>query len=80
MSCQTVAEKEAELKVRLALYMTAEANILSNGQDYSIGDRSLSRADLSEIRKTIKDLQNQIDRLCNGSGGMTVNYGLPRST
>lgn len=80
MSGQTNAEKLIAVKTRLALYLAAEVKILTTGESYSIGDRSLSRADLAEIKTEIKSLQRQCDRLENGSQGMTVNYGLPRST
>ncbi|MDX1602021.1 MAG: DUF6148 family protein [Salinimicrobium sediminis] len=76
----TISEKLIQVKERLALYLTAESEILRNGQSYSIGDRSLTRADLEEVKQEIKKLQGECDRLENGSQGMTVNYGLPRST
>jgi hypothetical protein len=37
------------------LYIAAEAAVLK-GQSYSIGNRTLTRADLTEIRKAITDL------------------------
>ena len=77
MSGQTTAEKLAEVKTRLALYLTAEAAILTHGESYSIGDRSLTRVDLAEIKSEIKNLQNQCDRLEKGSLGATVNYIIP---
>lgn len=51
-----------ELERRLSLYLDAEAAVL-RGQEYEIGDRRLRRADLAEIRKTIDDLQIQIDSM-----------------
>lgn len=54
----------ASLKERLGAYLTAEAAILKS-QSYTIGDgstaRTLTRANLSEVRQAIKDLQHQID-------------------
>lgn len=54
----------ATLKERLGAYLTAEAAILKS-QSYTIGDgstaRTLTRANLSEVRAAIKDLQHQID-------------------
>ena len=79
MSGVDIDARLIEVKERLANYMLAETTILKTGQDYSIGDRSLSRANLKEIRQEIKNLQNECDRLENGSLGMTVVYGLPRS-
>lgn len=39
-------------KERLALYMDAEAVVLT-GQSYTIGGRSLTRANLADIRKGV---------------------------
>ena len=80
MAGQTIAEKLIEVKERLANYLLAETAILKHGKSYSIGDRSLTRVDLEEIKNQIKYLQNQCDRLENGSQGITVTYGMPRST
>ena len=40
---------------RLKLYLEAERAVLS-GQSYTIGNRTLTRANLSTIRKAIDDL------------------------
>ncbi len=80
MAGQTTAEALAEVKTRRALYITAEAAILTHGQSYSIGDRSFSRADLEEIKTEIRKLGNECDRLEKGSKGATVMYITPRST
>lgn len=45
-----------ELNERLKQYLSAEQSILVAGQSYRIGNRTLTRADLSEIRKEINDL------------------------
>ena len=47
---------------RLMQYYEAETKILE-GQSYSIGSRSLSRANLAEVRNAIKDLEGQIQAL-----------------
>ena len=52
-----------ELKDRLALYLECERKLLRGAVEYEIGDRRLRRPDLAEIRKTIDDLQAQIDAL-----------------
>lgn len=44
------------LNERLKQYLSAEQSILVAGQSYRIGNRTLTRADLSEIRKEINDL------------------------
>lgn len=51
------------LKNRLDMYLEAERKILLGSQSYKIGDRELTRADLSTIRKIIDDLSAQIDSL-----------------
>ena len=48
-----------QLRNRLASYLECEAAIL-RGVEYQIGDRRLRRADLSEVRKAIDDLETQI--------------------
>lgn len=51
------------LKQRLQMYLDAEAAILAGAQSYSIGSRSLTRANLSEIQDMIDQLSDQIDSL-----------------
>ena len=43
------------LNKRLAMYLEAEKVVMA-GQSYTIGNRSLTRANLAEIRKAIDDL------------------------
>lgn len=61
-----------ELQARLTAYLAAEAKIL-RGQEYTIGQgqtaRRMRRADLSEVRAEIKDLQRQIDEIDNAAAG-----------
>jgi len=49
-------------KDRLSKYVEAEDKIL-NGQSYTISGRSLTRADLAEVRKGILYWQGLVDRL-----------------
>lgn len=49
-------------KSRLMQYYAAEEKILE-GQAYSIGSRSLTRANLSEVRAAIKELEGKINAL-----------------
>jgi len=58
----SIATRLAVTKERLVLYYEAEQKILS-GQEYKIANRTLVRADLSEVRKTIKELENLCDEL-----------------
>lgn len=54
-------------KRRLRLYLEAEAAIL-RGQAYTIGDRQLTRANLSEVRKQIDILEAEISATEKGRG------------
>lgn len=47
------------IRERLRLYLEAERAILL-GQEYQLGDRRLRRADLSEVRRAIEDLEAQM--------------------
>lgn len=60
-------ERLARYKKRLEMYYAAEEAVLLN-QEYTIGTKSLKRADLSTIRAAIKDLEGQITSL-EVSGG-----------
>ena len=55
-----------ELEQRKVLNVLAEAAILK-GQSYSIGSRSLTRADLREVKKAIDDLNKQLAALRSGN-------------
>lgn len=50
------------LKERLAAYYECERAILT-GQSYRLGDRELHRADLAEVRKAIKDMEERLATL-----------------
>jgi hypothetical protein len=53
-----------EIQARRALYLAAEAKILSGAQEYEIADggtrRRLTRADLAEIRAAIEQLDRDL--------------------
>lgn len=61
----TLAQAEAQL----ALYLAAESDILERGQSYAIRGRSLTRADLGEIREGVSYWQGMVERL-DRSGGI----------
>ena len=67
MHLTTLAEQITELVTRRAAYTSAEAAILSGAQSYSIGNRSLTRADLRFIAKQIENLSKQIVQLQRGN-------------
>ena len=54
---------------RLELYVKAEQAILNGAQSYTIGNRSLTRANLQEISKMIDSLQDEIETLEGQSRG-----------
>jgi hypothetical protein len=52
-------------------YVAAIKAIATNGVSYSIGGRSLSRANLTEMRNTLGDITSALDR-ASGSRRRTV--------
>lgn len=64
-------------KDRVAIYYEAEAKVLG-GQSYTVGGRSLTRANLAEIRDGILYWQGQVDRLTStGRTGPTMRRIIP---
>ena len=59
------------------MYYEAEEAVLLN-QEYTIGTKSLKRADLSTIRAAIKDLEKQIESLEANSGKNKAGRFIPR--
>ena len=73
-----ISEYLTQTKTRLALYITAEQKVLL-GQSYSIGNRTLTRADLEEIRMEITNLSKLCLKLTRGNGrGIRVQRVVPR--
>ncbi len=72
-----IKTKKLELLTeRLNAYYEAEMAVLK-GQSYQIGTRKLERADLSEIRKAISELETEIAVTSNG-GKRKAFRALPR--
>ena len=59
------------VQMRLELYYEAERHILSGAQSYTIGNRQLTRANLAEIRKTINELEDELEILAGKSRGVS---------
>ena len=59
---------------KLALWMTAEDKVAA-GQSYSIAGRTLTRANLKEIRETIDYWDRKVQRMTRG--GIRVRSGAP---
>lgn len=70
-------ERLERYKKRLQMYYEAEEAVLLN-QEYTIGTKSLKRADLSTIRAAIKDSEGQIEALENTGGKNKAFRFLPR--
>jgi hypothetical protein len=71
----TINDQLIIAKNRLDAYLTAEAAILTS-QEYRIGSRNFRRADLDDVQKNIKNLQNEIARLESGGKNKAVR-GVP---
>lgn len=61
------------------LYLTAERAILK-GQSYQIGNRALTRANLSEVVEQREKWGQLVDRLSDGNGGPRVTQVIPRDS
>ncbi|MDR1353421.1 MAG: hypothetical protein LBK05_09085 [Treponema sp.] len=61
-------EKLAKAKAELKQIDSAITAILSGAQSYSIGTRSLTRADLATLHKRKDTLEDLIDALSGGNG------------
>ena len=57
----------AQAEAKLATWMAAEDKVAA-GQSYSISGRSLTRANLSDIREAIKFWEVRVQRLSRGGG------------
>ncbi len=65
-------------KEMYSLYLNAEKAIVSGAQAYSIGNRQLTRANLTEIVEMRKEWGNLVERLFQGNGGARVISVIPR--
>ena len=63
---ETTAQKLATLHLRKIRYLLAEEKVLLR-QSYTIDNRTLTLANLAEIRKAISELDTEINDLENGS-------------
>jgi len=57
-----------ELKSDLAALKAARLKILEGGQSYTIGKRAFTRADLSEINREIRSLEQRVAMAEGGNG------------
>lgn len=74
MGAYTLAVAQAQFDI----YLAAETAIATGAQSYMIGNRSLTKANLSEITKLREYWGNMLDRLSVGDGGARVVQIVPR--
>lgn len=65
-----MAKSETVIVERLELYYDAERKVL-RGQSYTLGNRQLTRANLAEIRKAIKELESELEQMQGRSRGFS---------
>jgi hypothetical protein len=76
-----MATRLETLRVRLEQYMKCEAAILGGAQEYRIGTRGLTRANLKEIADMIQYLEKEIaaeEAKCAGRGRNRMFGIIPR--
>ena len=74
-------QRKEHIKKALDMYYEAEIAIIGGAQSYSVGSRSLTRANLSEIRAAIKEYENLLENLenqLNGRGRNLIIRGIPQ--
>lgn len=74
---QILSERYTEVVERLTKYRAAETAILEGAQSYSIGNRTLTRADLDQISKMIKKLEAEQIALTR-NGALRIQRTVPR--
>ena len=75
---QLLAARYTEVTERLTKYKEAEEMILNGAQSYSVGNRTLTRADLKSIAERIEKLEKEQLKLLN-SGSIRIQRVVPRS-
>ena len=65
-----MAKSETVIRERLELYYEAERKVL-RGQSYTLGNRQLTRANLAEIHKGIKELESEVEQMAGRSRGFS---------
>jgi hypothetical protein len=68
MTNELINDRLTHAKARLDAYYAAETAVLL-GQEYKLGNRSLKRADLAEIRAAITDIENLVSQLTSQAAG-----------
>lgn len=60
---EKIKEEIERKKKRLEMYYQAEEAILSGAQSYTIGSRSMTRANIADIRNMIDKLEKELSEL-----------------
>lgn len=60
---ETIKDQIKRKKNRLEMYYQAEEEILGGAQSYSLGGRSMTRANLADIRSMIDRLEKELKEL-----------------
>lgn len=68
----TLAQAQAQLDAWLDASLAVARN-----QSYSIGNRSLTRANAQEIQQQVNYWRAEVERLQGGGRGIRVRYGMP---
>ena len=63
MNRERLQERYDRTKKVLDAYYEAELAIIGGAQSYSVGSRSLTRANLAEIRTAIEEYENLLEKL-----------------
>ena len=74
---ETKKKRLERYKKRLEMYYEAEEAVLLN-QEYTIGTKSLKRADLSTIKNMIEYLEKQVESLETSGGRNKTGRFIPR--
>ncbi len=74
---ETKKKRLERYKKRLEMYYEAEEAVLLN-QEYTIGTKSLKRADLSTIKNMIDYLEKQVEALESSGGKNKAGRFIPR--
>lgn len=64
-----------QAQAHLDAWLAADLAV-SKGQVYSVGSRTVTRADAAEIRENVEYWEARVNRLANGSTGARVRYGV----
>lgn len=83
MTGQEIEQRLTRCRNRLEIYYQAEESILGGAQSYSVGSRSLTRANLSEITARIRELEKEksnLENMLNGRGRIALINGMPLDT